>query len=133
MVNGVSDVPACECKACLEGRKGKNDAAIARVRGAFMHSVLEGADEKEAFFSSLKAIDEKYNPRQDAFLKKGQFNCKAVNSESVKKWLEIINLAVPIFVSALKVVNDIIDTFFKKTNPAEDAPKDENVPAEKLD
>ena len=126
MVNGISSISGCECDSCAKSKRDENDAAIARVKGAFIHNYTMGANEKDAFFNSLKAIDKNYNAKTDGTIYKsvGMATCRAPKGETVKKWLEIINLAVPILVNALKVVEDIIDTFGKKTDDA-NKPSDE--------
>ncbi len=100
---------------------------IQRVQAEFLRQISQGKEEQEAFQESLKAIDEKYNPEEDAFQlseKQGMpVYCespvgkmaslkafKLPSAESVVAWLTIISTALP------KVL-EIIDMLPKPQTP----------------
>ncbi len=105
MVNGISSISQCECESC------KRDAATERVRKAFTHNLIMGFEAKDAYYMSIRAIDEKYNPKQDTFVLGSSKGTKVPKSEVFNKWFEIIDKTVPVFENAGKQVEDIISSY----------------------
>ena len=115
----------------------KHQATIQRVQAEFINQLCKGKSETEAFRSSLKAIDEKYNPKEDEFkaemhetvgctlehcnvAKLGSVHnvmksVKLPNGKTILKWLNFIAEALPII---LQIIDRI--------------PKQEPKPAENL-
>ena len=105
MVNGISSENQCKCETC------KTDAATQRVRKAFTHNLIMGSEPKNAYYAAIKAIDEKYNPKQDTLALSNSKGTTIPKSETFQKWYEIIDKTVPVFVKAGKDVEEIINTY----------------------
>ena len=109
-----------QTKAPQISKKEKKEQTIQRVKSEFLRQVQEGVSEKEAFKNSLKAIDEKYNPKADKFectkmdsvgmstqyLKAAKIS---LNPETVKVWLEIIEKALPVVLTCVTAIENFID------------------------
>ena len=109
-------------------KKEQKEQAIQRVKTEFLRQVQEGVEEKEAFKNSLKAIDEKYNPKADKFecAKRdsvGMFTeClkaakKSLNPETAKVWLEIIEKALPVVLTCVTAIESFIDWIIEHKAP----------------
>ena len=112
-------------------KKEKKEQAIQRVKTEFLRQVQEGVEEKEAFKNSLKAIDEKYNPKADKFecakmdsvsmptqcLKAAKMS---LNPETVKAWLEIIEKALPVILTCVTAIENFVDWLIEKATQKED-------------
>lgn len=114
----------------------KHQATIQRVQAEFINQLYQGKSEGEAFKNSLKAIDEKYNPKEDEYKTNPQqtVGCsiegcveklggtnymmksiKLPSGKTVIGWLKFIAEALPILL-------EIIDKI----------PKPEKTPTEEL-
>ena len=113
----------------------KHQATIQRVQAEFINQLYQGKSEGEAFKNSLKAIDEKYNPKEDEYKTNPQqtVGCstegcvgklggahmmksiKLPSGKTVIGWLKFIAEALPILL-------EIIDKI----------PKSEKKPAEEI-
>ena len=109
-------------------KKEQKEQAVQRVKTEFLRQVNEGVAEKEAFKNSLKAIDEKYNPKADSV----QFaKCDTVGMSteclkaakmsldpgSVKTWLEIIEKALPVVLTCVTAIENFIDWIIEHKAP----------------
>lgn len=115
----------------------KHQATIQRVQAEFINQLYKGKSETEAFRSSLKAIDEKYNPQEDEYksemhdavgcslercsvgklgsVQNVMKSIKLPSSKTVLKWLNFIAETLPIL---LEIINNL--------------PKSDNKPSEEL-
>lgn len=115
----------------------KHQATIQRVQAEFINQLYQGKSETEAFKNSLRAIDEKYNPKEDEFRTEkgstvGQASAlhnteklggamsmmkaiKLPSSKTVLKWLKFIAETLPIL---LEIINNL--------------PKSDKKPSEEL-
>lgn len=110
-------------------KKERKEQAVQRVKTEFLRQVQEGVSEKEAFKNSLKAIDEKYNPKAD------KFECKMndavgmsteclkaakmpkLDPSNVKVWLEIIEKALPVVLTCVTAIENFIDWLIEHKAP----------------
>ena len=110
-------------------KKEKKEQTVQRVKTEFLRQVQEGVSEKEAFKNSLKAIDEKYNPKAD------KFECKMndavgmsteclkaakmpkLDPSNVKVWLEIIEKALPVILTCVTAIENFIDWLIEHKAP----------------
>lgn len=86
----------------------KNDADAAkvkRVQTEFLRQIYGGKNEKDAFMESLKAIDEKYQPKSDVYITLG--NIRSVKTESINKWFDIISDAIPVMENIFSLLTNV--------------------------
>ncbi len=129
-----------------KAKKAKQQETVGRVQHAFLHEVEAGKSGKEAFLQSLKAIDEKYNPECDKYCCQARLGVssemvkvsgkvahevaddvanavkKSLEPDDIKKWLEVIAFAVPLFES-------FVDWILDKMTPSKEVPLKENCVA----
>ena len=111
MISDVKQISVQEsqkAEVVQKTKKQKNAEAVHRVQTEFLSQVGEGKTPREAFFDSLKAMEEP-KENEDSFQKVTTEKniagaLKYLTPDKIKPWLELIAFAIPI-------IKQIVDLF----------------------